>query len=237
MQPGNCWRSTISDNTEIVTVDSGGEPFTVTATLISMRRRTERGIFGIVVGLNAHLTVTVGATQRSSSSFLSRLTGEPDWIIDAEFGPTGFPHHSNGFAARYLKVRAIVPQLADLLDRQALRLGLVPAIGRDVPLVLPNDGLTTTPSLTDQWHTLALRHQCGVAVGAAPCRRVLFGPSAPRLDRTATAIRRMLNDKLGRPAQQPLTSCLLDVGIASPGHRESTNSLSTSPTKVVRPPR
>lgn len=130
----------MTDTTETITIDRGdGDPVTVTATVISVQRRAEPGIYGLMVGLDAHLTVTFPRTQVAVSYCLSRLVGETDWIIDAEFGANGMPRHSNGFGARYLKVYAIAPELADLLDREARCCGLVQAIGRDVPLVLPDD--------------------------------------------------------------------------------------------------
>jgi hypothetical protein len=127
----------MTDTTETITIDGGDDaPFAVTATVTSLQRREEPGIHGLMVGLDAHLTVTFTDAQRSCSYFLSRLVGEVNWIIDAEFGSNGMPRHSNGFGARYLKVYAIAPELGDLLDREALRSGLAQSIGRGVPLVL-----------------------------------------------------------------------------------------------------
>lgn len=130
----------MTETTETITIGSGdGDPFTVTVTVNSMRRREEPGIYGLTVGLDAHVIVTFTATQRTVSYFLSRLVGEVFWIIDAEFAANGMPRHSNGFGARYLKVYAIAPELSDLLDREARRHGHAQAIGRDVPLVLPDN--------------------------------------------------------------------------------------------------
>ena len=124
---------------ETITLDAGDGVVTVTATVTSMRRRTEPGVFGTMVGLDAHLTITFTAPDDTRSYGLSRLRGETHWIIDAEFGPNSLPRYVHGFGARYLKLKAIAPELADLLDREACRLGLTQAIGGGVPLVLADD--------------------------------------------------------------------------------------------------
>lgn len=133
----------MTDLTETIAIDSGdGPPVTVTATLTRLERREEPGIYGRMIGLNACLTITAhtgSAPDRTDSYCLSRLVDETDWIIDAQFGPNGIPRHSNGFGARYLTVRTIAPELADLLDREAVRRGLAHTIGRNVRLVLPED--------------------------------------------------------------------------------------------------
>jgi hypothetical protein len=129
----------MTSSPETITLDAGDDAVTVTATVTSMQRRTELGIVGTLVGLDAHLTITFTAPDASRSYSLSRLRGETHWIIDAEFGPLSMPRYVHGFGARYLKLKAIAPELADLLDREACRLGLAQAIGRNIPLVLPND--------------------------------------------------------------------------------------------------
>lgn len=124
---------------ETITLDAGDDAITVSATVTSMQRRAEPGIFGAMVGLDAHLTITFTAPDDSRSYGLSRLRGETCWIIDAEFGPNCMPRYVHGFGARYLKLKAIAPELADLLDREARRRGLAEVIGRDIPLVLTDD--------------------------------------------------------------------------------------------------
>lgn len=119
-------------------LDTGEELATVTATVVSLKQRQETGIYGRMVGLDAHLDVLFPGDAGPHSYFLSRLVKEPFWVQDAHFGPNGFPHFSNGFGARYLKVRRIHPALAALLDEAARALGLAARIGPDVPLVLPD---------------------------------------------------------------------------------------------------
>lgn len=130
----------LSDTGQSVTIDRrDAVPITVTATVITVERKQERGIFGVLLGLSAHLHVAFRSGERPHSYFLSRLVGEQDWIIDEHFGPNSQPYYSHGFGARYLRVHAIAPELADLLDEHARRRGLAPTIGRDVPLTLTDD--------------------------------------------------------------------------------------------------
>jgi hypothetical protein len=58
------------------------------------------------------------------------------WVVDALFGPNGFPYFSHGFGARYLRLRGVAAELADLLDQHTRDHGLVRAIGHDVAVVL-----------------------------------------------------------------------------------------------------
>lgn len=130
--------------------EDGQPPFTVTATVVTVERRSEPSpLAGVRLGLYAQLDVTVAPdTQpRSYSYFLSRLVGETTWIIDALFGPNGYPHFIHGFGARYLQLRVLAVTLADLLDEQARDRGLVQTTGRDVPLILAEP--TTAPAVDE----------------------------------------------------------------------------------------
>lgn len=115
---------------------TGEELPAVTAAVVSVERREENGVYGPMAGLDARLDVQFPDDARPHSYFLSRLVEEPHWVQDAHFGPTGFPHFSNGFGARYLKLRGIHPALEALLDEAARTRGLAAAIGPDIPLTL-----------------------------------------------------------------------------------------------------
>ena len=120
--------------------DPGDNPLTVAVTVVSVQRREEPEIFGGTrLGLDAHVTIGLPGNAKPRSYRLSKLVGEQHWVVDAEFGPNGFPVHSNGFGARYLRVSAIAPEVAELVDAHAREAGLVEAIGPDVPLVLAGD--------------------------------------------------------------------------------------------------
>jgi hypothetical protein len=130
-----------------VTLDPGDDqtPLTVTAAVITIERKEEPDFLaGVRLGLYAQLDVTVPPGTRPHSYFLSRLVAESEWVVDALFGPNGYPHFSNGFGARYLRLRGIAPELADLLDHEAHSRGLAKAIGLDVPLTLAEH--TTEPA-------------------------------------------------------------------------------------------
>lgn len=128
--------------------EDGESPLTVAATVVCVERREEPDFFGGVrLGLSAQLAVTVPPDTRPRRYFLSRLVGESDWVVDALFGPNGYPHFSHGFGARYLRLRGVAPELEDLLDQGALSQGLVQAIGRNVPLVLAE---VTTDSISER---------------------------------------------------------------------------------------
>lgn len=116
--------------------DTGEELSTVTATVVSVEHREENGIYGPMVGLDAQLHVLFAGDTDPHSYFLSRLVEEEYWVQDAHFGPSSFPHFSNGFGARYLKLRGIHPALEALLDEAARARGLAAEIGPDIPLVL-----------------------------------------------------------------------------------------------------
>lgn len=125
-----------------VEVHQDGETFTLTAIVTEMRKREEACdplLGGDRIGLEAHLQLLQGGEDKATSYFLSRLVGEPCWIIDAKFGPHGYPHFSHGFGARYLKLKGILPELGDLLDTLARKQDLAARIGRDIPLVLAGE--------------------------------------------------------------------------------------------------
>lgn len=102
----------------------------MTATVISLEHKQETDFGHTRAGLSAHLQIG----EPPHSYFLSQLVGETGWIIDAHFGPQGMPYYCHGFGARYLKVRAIAPELANLIDRQAHERGLSYNISQDPPL-------------------------------------------------------------------------------------------------------
>ncbi len=121
------------------TVLEGEEPRTVTATVVSIARRAEPGIFGHMVGLETMLHVVFPGGTSPHRFSLSRLVGEYYWLQDAHFGPNGMPHFVHGFGSRCTKKRDVVPELAALLDEAARAAGLVVAIGDGVPLELASD--------------------------------------------------------------------------------------------------
>lgn len=114
-----------------LTGEDGQTPLIVTATVVAIDRRAEPTLFGVCVGLEAQLAVTVAPHAQPHTYFLSRLVGETTWIVDALFGPNGYPHFSHGFGARYLRLRTIAPELAEVVDQEARSRGLVEAAGRD----------------------------------------------------------------------------------------------------------
>lgn len=120
--------------------EANDHPLTVTASVVSLERREGSGIFGHMVGLAARLNLILPNEHQPHSYFLSRLTDEPFWVQDAHFGPSSYPDFSHGIGARYLKQRGISTELETLLDQAARKLGLVKAIGPDVPLVLAVPG-------------------------------------------------------------------------------------------------
>lgn len=127
-----------ASQTEAVTVEvsQDGETFTLTAAVPAMERREERDFFGDRIGLDATLELTTRPGDRPTTFGLSRLVGEEEWIIDSKFGPTGFPHWSHGFGARYLRLKTVLPEVADVLDTAARDRGLAQEIGRGIPLAL-----------------------------------------------------------------------------------------------------
>ncbi|MFJ5120882.1 hypothetical protein [Kitasatospora sp. NPDC088548] len=109
---------------------------TVFVAVVKVERREESGIFGPVVGLDAHLRATTAPQAEPQSMFYSRLAGETRWTADAHFGPNGFPHFSHGFGSLITRARVLTREIAALVDSEALRAGLVEAIDQENPLVL-----------------------------------------------------------------------------------------------------
>jgi hypothetical protein len=122
-----------------VTVEQNGRTFELTAEIRKMEKRHEPApalLGGDRVGIEVEFAVTMPGDEKPTVFFLSRLVNEEDWIMDAKFGPNGFPHFSHGFGSRVTIPKGILDELADLLDHQAQELGLAAEIGRGVPLVL-----------------------------------------------------------------------------------------------------
>lgn len=124
-------------DSQIVTISQqGSDPIEVTATVTAMEYRQEPSVFGATArGLYAQIDIT-SAGERPAAYILSRLVDETHWIIDAHFTANGFPVYSNGFGARYLRVRTIAPELAALLDAEARARQLATSIGPDTPMEL-----------------------------------------------------------------------------------------------------
>lgn len=53
-------------------------------------------------------------------------------MIDAKFGPDGYPHYVHGFGERLSAARMVIKQVAAILDDLALARGLA----KEIPLVL-----------------------------------------------------------------------------------------------------
>jgi hypothetical protein len=128
--------TTTASQTVTLAGEPGEDPLTITAAVVRVERKEETDFLGSRIGLDAHLQLTFPGDEHPHAFFLSRLVDEPCWVLDAHFGPNGYPHFSNGFGARYLKLRGIAAELEALLDQAACGLGLVEAIGPGVPLVL-----------------------------------------------------------------------------------------------------
>jgi hypothetical protein len=115
---------------------AGDDPVTVTATVVSVERRDEPGIFDRMIGLDAILHIQFHGDSHLDSVMLSRLVEEPYWLQDAHFGPNGFPDFAHGFGSRCVKKHGIPPELESLLDEAARTRGLAAEIGPDIPLTL-----------------------------------------------------------------------------------------------------
>jgi hypothetical protein len=143
----------MSDTSQTVTIaQPDSDPVEVIATVVTVEHRQEPEVFGGVrQGLYAQLDITQRRGEPPATYFLSRLVDETHWIIDAQFTANGFPVHSNGLGARYLRVRAIAPELAALLDAEARARRLVKAISPDTPLKLDalNDAETRPADTTE----------------------------------------------------------------------------------------
>ncbi|HEV7625703.1 MAG TPA: hypothetical protein VGO89_04340 [Streptomyces sp.] len=123
---------------------TGERPQTVTATVVSIERHEESGVFGAMVGLEAVLHVVFPGYEKPNTYVLSRLVDESAWVLDARFGANGFPFFSHGFGSRCTVLSGVHKVLGALLDEAARKLGLVAAIGDDVPLVLASTESTGT---------------------------------------------------------------------------------------------
>ncbi|MCX4523906.1 hypothetical protein OHA69_40680 [Streptomyces anulatus] len=127
----------MSDNTFPVTIEQDGDTHTLSITVGQIEQRTEPdGFGGTRAGLEARIDLLAPGAEKPVVFFLSRLTGEPEWIIDAKFGPNGFPYFSHGFGSRVTVATTVIPEIADLLDDVARGRGIVRHIGRGVPLNL-----------------------------------------------------------------------------------------------------
>ena len=119
-----------------VTLEDEDGTYTLTGTVIELKRHQEPGLFGMeLIGLYAQLKIAVEG-EEAETQFLSRLVDETHWIIDSRFKANGFPVWSHGFGARYLRCHTINAELSDGLDNLARERGLAAPIGRDVPLTL-----------------------------------------------------------------------------------------------------
>lgn len=126
---------------------TGEDPVTVTATIVTIKRRDEPGAFSRVVGLDATLNILFPGDSTPDSLSLSRLIGETFWLQDSHIGPTGYPHFVHGFGSRSVQKHGVPPELEALLDEAARSRGLAAEIGPDIPLVLT---ATTNPADTDE---------------------------------------------------------------------------------------
>lgn len=120
---------------------------TVQVAVVAVVRKQEPGVLAIRLGLHAQLDITVPGGTDPHRYFVSRLVGERFWLQDAHLWPHGYPHFSHGFGSRCAKKYGIPAEVAALLDQEALRLGLVAALGPHVPLALaePSAGPATAP--------------------------------------------------------------------------------------------
>ncbi|HBF85145.1 MAG TPA: hypothetical protein DD420_36025 [Streptomyces sp.] len=122
-----------------VTVETSGGPndFIVTVRQLEQRQETAPALLGgDRTGLMTELEIAAPGAPAGPTYFLSRLVGETAWIIDAKFGPDGFPHYSHGFGSRVTLARTLPDEICALLDSEAQKLAATRAIGRDVPLEL-----------------------------------------------------------------------------------------------------
>lgn len=134
--------------TRTVVLRDGRKPVQVSATVVEIARRAETGILGPVVGLDAHVRVAFARGGVRRTLFVSRLVGEPHWVIDAKFGGNAFPFFSNGFGARARHLRGVPRELEALLDQAAQLRELVERIGPNLPLVLAGEAASEDPTGT-----------------------------------------------------------------------------------------
>ncbi|MFI6029493.1 hypothetical protein [Amycolatopsis magusensis] len=117
-------------------VRAGDDPVTVTATVVSVERRDEPGIFGPMIGLDAQLEIVLPGRAEPHTYFLSRLVGEHRWMQDAYFGGNGYPGFSHGFGSRCVQKQGVVLEVEALLDEAARIRALATEIGPGIPLTL-----------------------------------------------------------------------------------------------------
>jgi hypothetical protein len=68
-----------------------------------------------IEGLFARVELETGSLAGTTFE-VSRLAGEAGWTIDAAYSRRGMPLWANGYGARYLRTRALAPELAMELD-------------------------------------------------------------------------------------------------------------------------
>ncbi|MFD8118685.1 hypothetical protein [Streptomyces microflavus] len=125
------------DSTFPVAVELDGTTHTVSITVGPIEHRTEPdGFGGSRTGLDVRMELLAPEAEKPVTFFLSRLKGEPEWVIDAKFGPNGMPHFCHGFGSRVTIAKTVIPEVADLLDDVARDRAVVAHIGRGVPLDL-----------------------------------------------------------------------------------------------------
>src|SRR5690606_37749596 len=129
-----------------LTVDEGARSRTLAMSVFVMTQREETTVLGNAVGLYARLEIDMGDSGRPTMYFLSRLEGELRWVIDAKFGPGGYPHYVHGFGERLSAARVVIKQVAAILDGLALARGLAKEIGEEIPLVLTPRRSMTGPA-------------------------------------------------------------------------------------------
>lgn len=113
-------------------IEQDGSTFHITVAVPQMEQRHEAVsplLGGDRTGLEAQLKLTQGDEPQETTFFLSRLVDEKAWIIDAKFGPNGFPHWSHGFGSRVTIPKGILPEIEDALDSIARERGLAEQIG------------------------------------------------------------------------------------------------------------
>ena len=85
-------------------------------TVVLMSRRVELTVLGHVLGIYARLDLQSDGAGKPVTYFLSRLEGELGWVIDAKFGPDGYPHYAHSFGERLSTMRTVIKPVARILD-------------------------------------------------------------------------------------------------------------------------